>query len=145
MFGWLSRRQAPSNARVANPERMGSPRRLPAGLSTKLADQEDKWNAIAETIRFVAAVYRRGSETTVEVLRVDGAYLNNRHTLVLQVTAPKLVQHRNVGDHLEWARSFELPIEDLRQFEPLHPEFWRAGSRAYQSAIERGRQIAETL
>src|SRR5687767_15452794 len=98
MFGWLFERPAHRDAATADFKREAAERcRPPAGLSTKLADQEDKWNAIADAVGFVVAVYAKGEETLVDVLRVDGAYLNNRHTLVLQVVAPKPAKDRDVG------------------------------------------------
>jgi len=144
MFEWLFSHKAPRPIAIANRFLEAAARR-PAGLSTKLADQEDKWNAIAETIGFVLAVYTKGEETIVDVLHVKGAYLNDRHTLVLQVAAPKLVKDPNLGDHLEWKTNFELSIENLRHFDPLHEEFWRDGPQAYQSAIGRGLIAAEKL
>ena len=139
MFGWLVNHKAPVGSPVGDQQREAPYRCRPAGPSTRLADQEDKWNAIAETIGFVIAVYTKGEETVVDVLRVHGAYLNDRHNLVLDVAAPKFVKDRNTGDRLEWKMDFELPIQDLLRFEPLHAQFWRDGTQAYQSAIERAR------
>jgi hypothetical protein len=145
MFGWLFSRKARAGAPVAGRQRQASDRRRPPGLSTKLADQEDKWNAIAETIRFIVAVYVQGEETVVDVLRVRGAYLNDRHTLVLEVAAPKAVKDWDAGDRLEWVRDFELPIDALRHFQPLHAAFWRDGTQAYRRAVENRRAASEDL
>jgi len=146
MFEWLFDRQTHRDTAVPDLKREAAERRrLPAGLSTKLADQEDKWNAIADAVGFIVAVYAKGEETLVDVLRVDGAYLNNRHTLVLQVVAPKAARDRDVGGRLQWVRNFELPIEDLRHYEPLHAEFAGSDAEAYRSAVERGQRAAEKL
>jgi hypothetical protein len=145
MLRWLFDRKVPLNAPAAVRKREASRRRPPAGLSTKLAGQEDKWNAIADAVGFVVAVYNSGEETLVDVLRVRGAYLNDRHTLVLEVTAPKTFTNPDLGGRLEWENRFELPIEDLRHYELLHAEFWRDGAEAYRNAVERGLKSAKDL
>ena len=146
MFGWLFDRQAHRDTAAADLKREAEiRRRRPAGLSMKLADQEDKWNAIADAVGFIVAIYSNGEETLVDVLRVDGVYLNNRHTLVLQVVAPKAVRDRDVGGRLQWVNDIELSIEDLRHYEPLHVEFASCDPAAYRSAVERGRRAAEKL
>jgi hypothetical protein len=146
MFGWLFDRKAQIDVAAADRKSMASERRRPpAGISTKLADQEDKWNAIADAVGFVVAVYAKNEETRVDVLRVDGAYLNDRHTLVLQVVAPQTSSDRHIGDRIQWVREFELPIEDLLHYEPLRAEFGRVDAETYRSAVERGLRAAEKL
>ena len=108
----------------------------------EVLQEEEKWNRLSEEVGYVIAVYLKRKETIVDVLFVNQAEVNEKGKLRLLVAAPKVVKDRDIGDWLIWDKEFELPIESLLHFEPLHPEFHHAGNEAYRTAVERGLTIA---
>lgn len=118
----------------------------------ELVDEEDRWNRFAHEVGYMLAVYTRGKETIVDVLRVNEAFIDDRGKLKLGVEAPKVVKDRYVGDHLDWDEHFELPIESLLYREPVDPDFYThdaegygPGNKAYQKIVEKGLKIARKL
>jgi hypothetical protein len=111
----------------------------------ELIQQEQQWNRFADTTEFMLAIYQRGKETIVDVLRVNGASVNDRGKLILDVQAPKVTRDRYIGAYLEWDHEFELSVEKLRRYEPLTADFYMEGNDAYRRAVERGLKIARKL
>jgi len=91
------------------------------------------------------AVYTRGKETIVDVLRVNEAFIDDRSKLKLGVEAPKVVKDRYIGDYLDWDKHFELAIGSLLYHEPLHSDFHSDGNDAYRKVVEKGLKIARKL
>lgn len=117
-----------------------------------LIEEEDRWNRFADEVGYMLAVYTRGKEKIVDVLRVNEAFIDDRGKLKLGVEAPRVVKDRYLGVHLEWDKYFELPIESLLYYEPLDPEFYDLdahgyGSRnkAYREIVAKGLKIARKL
>jgi hypothetical protein len=101
---------------------------------------------------YILAIYTRRKETIVDVLRVNAAFIDVRGKLQLGVEAPKVVKDRYIGDHLDWDKHFELPIEALLYHERLDPEFYThdaegygPGNKAYRKLVERGLKIARKM
>jgi hypothetical protein len=118
----------------------------------ELIDQEDRWNRFADEVGYMLAVYSRREETIVDVLRVNEAFIDDRGKLKLGVEAPKVVKDRYVGDHLDWDKHFDLPIESLLYHEPIDLDFYThdaegygPGNKAYQKLVEKGLKIARKL
>jgi hypothetical protein len=59
----------------------------------ELVDLEDKWQRFSDGDGHILAVYKRGKTKTVDLLRVNEAYINSRGKLKLGVARPKL--HRS--------------------------------------------------
>lgn len=111
----------------------------------ELVDQEDRWNRFADEVGYMLAVYTRGKETNVDVLRVNEAFIDERGKLKVGVEAPKVVKDRHIGDYLDWDKHFELPIQSLLYHEPLHSDFHSDGNDAYRKLVEKGLKIARKL
>jgi hypothetical protein len=118
----------------------------------ELVDEEGRWNRFAAERGYMLAVYTCRQETIVDVVRVNEAFIDDRGKLKLGMGAPKVVKDRYIGDHLEWDKLFEMPIESLVYYEPLDPEFYThdaegygSGNRAYRALVERGLKIARDL
>lgn len=107
--------------------------------------EEARWNEFADSTQYTLAIYRRGKEIIVDVLRVNEAFIDKRGKLVLGVEAPKVVKDRDIGDYLDWDRHFELSREKLLHFEPLHSNFHDEGNEAYRRVVQRGLKIARKL
>jgi len=114
-------------------------------FGSKVIDEEDRWNRFADEVGYMLAVYTRGKETIVDVLRVNEAYIDDHGKLKLGVESPKVVRDRYIGDYLDWDKHFELPIESLLYHEPLHSEFHYDGNDAYRKVVEKGLKIASKL
>ncbi|MBA4190666.1 MAG: hypothetical protein C0467_21995 [Planctomycetaceae bacterium] len=108
----------------------------------EVLEAEEEWNRLSEEVGYFIAVYMKRKETIVDVLFVNQAEVTEKGELRLLVAAPKVMKDRDLGDWLIWDKEFELPIESLLHFEPLHPEFHHDGNDAYQKAVERGLKIA---
>ena len=118
----------------------------------ELVEQEARWNRFADASEFMLAIYKRGKEMVVDVLRVNEAFITDRGRLKLGVAAPKLLKDRYIGEHLDWDRNFELPVESLLYHEPLQKDFYEhdsegfaAANRKYQQIVQRGHRIARKL
>jgi hypothetical protein len=111
----------------------------------ELIDEEDRWNRFADEVGYMLAVYTRGKETIVDVLRVNEAFIDDRGKLKLGVEAPKVVKDRDIGDYLDWDKHFELPIQSLLYHEPLHSDFHSDGNDFYRKVVEKGLKIARKL
>jgi hypothetical protein len=121
-------------------------------LGKELVELEGRWNHFADKGGFILAVYAWRKETVVDVLRVNEAFIDDRGKLKLGVDAPKTVKDRYIGDHLDWDRHFELPLESLLYHEPLDPEFYShdakgygPGNKAYRGLVEKGLKIARKI
>lgn len=110
-----------------------------------LIADEARWNRFADEVQYMLAVYRRGGETVVDVLRVNEALIDGRGKLKLGVEAPKVIKDRHIGTYLDWDRHFELPVGSLLYHEPLHPNFPDDGLTTYQKTVERGLRVARNL
>jgi hypothetical protein len=117
-----------------------------------LIDEESRWSGFADEGVYILAVYVYRKETIVDVLQVNGAYIHDRGKLILEVAAPKVIKDRYIGDHLEWDKNFELPIESLRYHEPLPQDFYehdakgfQRANKAYKETVEKGLKIARKL
>lgn len=111
----------------------------------ELVDEEDRWNRFADKVGYMLAVYTRGKETIVDVLRVNEALIDDRGKLKLGVEAPKVVKDRDIGDFLDWDKHFELAIGSLIYHEPLHSDFHSDGKDAYRNVVEKGLTIVHKL
>ena len=111
----------------------------------ELVEQEDKWNRFADDVEYMLAVYRRGKETIVDVLRVNEAFITDRGKLKLGVEAPKVVKDRHIGDYLEWDKHFKLPVDSILYHEPLHADFHDDGDDAYRKIVKKGLKLARKL
>jgi len=111
----------------------------------EVVDEEDRWNRFADEVGYMLAVYTRGKETIVDVLRVNEAFIDDRGKLKLGVEAPKVVKDRDIGDYLDWDKHFELPIGSLLYHEPLHSDFHSDGNDTYRKVVEKGLKIARKL
>jgi hypothetical protein len=118
-----------------------------AECGPELLETERKWQAFSEGEGYILAVYVKGKDTIVDVLRVNDVYIEGkkRKTLKLHVEAPKLTKDKYIGDYLEWERDFEVPIDKLLYHEALPNNFYDLGIPAYQKAVERGLEIAKRL
>ena len=105
---------------------------------------ERQWEQYAETTEWMLAVYNRGKDNVVDVLRVNGASAREDGHIELDVTSPKLVRDRDDGDSMEWNQQFLLRLDDLLHHEPL-PNFNGSKSDEYKSIVERGMTIAKKL
>ncbi len=114
-------------------------------LGRELVGEEERWNCFADQVGYMLAVYTRGKETIVDVLRVNETFIDDRGNLRLGVEAPRVVKDRNFGKWLDWDRHFELPIGSLLYHEPLHSDFHSEGNDAYRKAVEKGLKIARKL
>ncbi|MGE3806900.1 MAG: hypothetical protein AB7K24_19715 [Gemmataceae bacterium] len=110
-----------------------------------LTEQEGRWNRFADEIGYMLAIFTRGKEKIVDVLRVNQAFIDGRGKLRLGVESPKVVKDRDIGDFLDWDKEFELPIGSLLFHEPLHAEFHAQGNEAYAQVVKRGLKIASEL
>ena len=110
-----------------------------------LIDQENRWNRFADNTEYMLAVFVRGKETTVDVLRVNEAFITRQGKLKLGVEAPKVVRDRHIGDWLDWDKRFELPVEAVLYHEPLHANFHDDGNDAYQKVVKKGLRLARKL
>lgn len=118
----------------------------------ELIAEESRWNQFADSTEYMLAIYRRGKQTVVDVLRVNEAWINGRGKLTLGVEAPKLVKDRHIGDYLDWDRYLELQREKPLHYEPLGADFYThnsagfaPGNKVYQRAVGRGLKIARKL
>lgn len=113
----------------------------------KLLAAEKLWQAFSAGKGYILAVYQKGQNQIVDVLRVDGASIagQRKKTLKLHVVAPNVKIDKVFGDDLEVGRHFEIPIHKVLYSEPLPPDFRRQGIPAYREAIERGFEIAKKL
>jgi hypothetical protein len=121
-------------------------------LGPELIAQESHWNTFADEREFMLAIYRSGKATVVDVLCVNGAFVTEKGKLRLDVAAPKRINDPDIGEHLDWDRGFELPVESLLYHEPLQKDFYRHDSegfakanRKYQQIVENGLKIARKL
>jgi len=110
-----------------------------------LVAKESRWNQFADDVGYMLAVYNRGKETIVDVLRVSEAIITVRGKLKLSLEAPKVVRDRHIGAYLDWDRHLELSIDALLYHEPLHAGFHSDGIDAYRKAVERGLKVARKL
>jgi hypothetical protein len=111
----------------------------------ELIAEEARWDHFADSTEYMLAIYRRGKEIVVDVLRVNEAFIDNRGKLRLSVEAPKVVKDQDIGDLLDWDEHFELLREELLHFEPLHAGFHADGNDAYRQTVERGLKLARKL
>ena len=111
----------------------------------ELIEEETRWNRFADDVGYMLAVYKRGKETIVDVLRVNEAVLTDTGKMGLGVEAPKLVKDRYIGDHLEWDKYFELALDSILYHEPLHADFHNDGNDAYRKVVENGMKIARRI
>lgn len=107
--------------------------------------EETRWNQFADENGYILAIYTKGKETIVDVLRVNEAFIDARGKLKLGVEAPKLIKDRHIGDWLDWDKHFELPVASLLHYEPLHADFHDDGIPAYKAVIERGLAQARSM
>ena len=113
----------------------------------ELIAAEAQWLNFSETVGYMLAVYDRGKNTVVDVLRVEDAFIHGKvkKKLKLTVSAPKRIKDRYIGEYLDWDRTFDLPFEKVRYHEPLHADFHDDGICVYQATVERGLDIAKKL
>jgi hypothetical protein len=111
----------------------------------ELIEAERKWNELSDQVRYILAVYRKGKETIVDVLDCGDADINERGKLILNASLPKVVNDPHLGKILEWDKTLTLPVDDIRHYEPLHPNFHDEEIEGYQRAVERGLKIARKL
>jgi hypothetical protein len=104
--------------------------------------KQQEWNRFAENTEYMLAIYRRGSEIIVDVLRVNEASIDKSGAVKLGVAAPKLRKDPNIGDYLEWEKEFELAEKSLLFHKPLHAQFHDDGVEAYRKNVETGLVIA---
>lgn len=118
-----------------------------AACGPELLAAKKQWQAFSAGEGLILAIYRKGQNTIVEVLRVNNAYIEGQRkkTLKLHVMAPRVKKDKVFGDYLERGRDFEIPIHKVLYTEPLPPNFRRQGIPAYRQAIERGLEIAKKL
>lgn len=107
----------------------------------ELIEVERKWNQMSEDLRFILIAYRKGKETVVDVLDCAGAEINKSGNVVLQASVPKIVKDRHIGQYLEWDKSITIPIENIRYYEYLNPNFHEEEIGEYRKAVERGLSI----
>ena len=111
----------------------------------ELIDKQHQWNIFSERVEYMLAIFIRGKNTIVEVLRVNEALITERGKLKLGVEAPKVVKDRHIGDYLDWDKYFELPFDAILHYEPLHTNFHDDGNDAYRKVIEKGLLLANNL
>jgi hypothetical protein len=118
----------------------------------ELIDQESYWNQFADDPEYMLAVYKRGNQTVVDVLRVNVAFIAENGSLKLGVAAPKLVKDRHIGEHLDWDHDFELHFDALLHHEPLRKDWYDHDSkgftranREYKMLVEKGLTVARKL
>lgn len=118
-----------------------------AACGPELLAAEKQWRKCSESEGYILAIYQKGANTIIDVLRVDDAWIEGKRkkTLKLHVVAPKLKKDEFFGDCLEWERDFQLPIHKVLYSETLPPTFHDQGIPEYRQTIERGREIAKTL
>jgi len=118
-----------------------------AECGQELIDAVEHWTNFADDVRFMLAIYDRGKNTIVDVLEVNDAYIDGtrKKKLKLCLAAPKVVKDRHIGNYLEWEREFELPLEKLLHYEPLHSDFCNDGNDAYKKVVERGLKTAKRM
>jgi hypothetical protein len=118
---------------------------------SELIAAEKQWQKFAETVEFMLAIYKRGKETIVDVLRVNDVFVDGHKKKVLKlcVESPRLVKDKDIGCYLDWDHSFELPIENLFYYEPLHADFPKEildnGISVYTQIVKKGLRIAKRL
>lgn len=134
----LARKRVSSKARVREQK-----------YGRELLSKETEWNQFADTVGFLLAVYEWRSEIVVDVLLVNEAYVTTRGKLKISVAAPKRRQEKHLGVIFEWERDFDLPIEALLHYEPLHSKFDHEivsnGVDVYRSVIEHGLKMAKKI
>lgn len=102
-----------------------------------------KWQAFAVGEGYMLAVYTKGTKTImVDVLRVNDVSIEKK-VLKLFVEIPKRVKDKDIGEYLEWDKSFDLAIEKLLYHEEMPKGFYDKGIPAYQKAVDRGLKIAK--
>jgi len=116
-----------------------------AKFGKEVIDEENRWNEFADRVGYMLAIFNRGKETVVDVLRVNEAFIRDRGKLKLAVEAPKVVKDRHIGDYLDWDKHFELPIDAILHHEPLHANFHDDGNDAYRKIVEKGLKLAKKL
>lgn len=134
-------------ARVPSEEQERTDAEWATACGPELLAAEKQWQDVSASDGYILAIYQKGSNTIVDVLRVIGAYIEGQRkkTLKLHVVAPKIRKDKIFGDDLETGRDFEIPVHNLLYTEPLPPTFRRQGISAYDQAIERGLEIAKKL
>ena len=111
----------------------------------ELVEAEDRWNQFAESTEYMLAIYVRGKSTIVDVLRVNGAFIDGRGKLQLEVEAPKLYRDRGIGDYLMWETDQKIVVDKLLHYEPLHRDFDDERINVYTKTVENGLKIAKKL
>ena len=107
-------------------------------------EKEEEWNEFADEQDYMLAIYQRGKDIIVDVLRVLGADINKRKKVVLDVQAPKVVKDPDIGRVIEWEREFTLPLEKLLYFEGLGRDYFLPDDlEKYKKLVERGLKIAK--
>lgn len=116
-------------------------------LGPEMFAAKKKWEAIAATDGYILAIYSKGAETIVDVLRVNDVSIEGQKTkgLKLEVESPKRIKDKDIGDYLEWDRGFNLTIDKLLHSEVLPKDFYDSGIPGYQKVIDRGLKIAQKL
>ena len=134
-------------ARVPSSEQERADAEWAAACGPELLAAEKHWQTFSAGEGLILAIYRKGRNTLVEVLRVNDAHIEgqSKKTLKLHVMAPKVKRDKVFGDYLERGRDFEIAIHKMLYSEPLPPNFRRQGIPAYRQAIERGLEIAKKL
>ena len=134
--------------RVLSEEQERANAKWAAACGPELLAAEKQCQAFSAGKEYILAIYKKGQNTIVDVLRVKDAYIEGQRkkTLKLHVVAPKIKKDKVFGDYLGTRREFEIPIHKLLYTEPVpSTSLLRQGISAYRQLIERGREIAKTL
>ncbi|QDT10716.1 hypothetical protein [Planctomycetes bacterium K23_9] len=106
-----------------------------------------KWNQFADGPEYMLAIYEKGKNVVVDVLRVNEADESGKTGVSLFCEAPKLRKDKHLGEHLEFERVVKLNVKKLLYHEPL-PRFQDDHDTEidrYQKAVKRGLGIAKKL
>lgn len=134
-----------ANPQLAEARERAKTRACERKFRPELLAEESRWNKFADSTEYMLAIYRRGKEIIVDVLRVNEAFINGRGKLTLGVAAPKLMKDRHTGQYLAWEKEFTLPIGKLLHYEALHEGLHWGDIGGYRSAVKRGLKIARKL
>lgn len=101
-----------SDAEHANPKLRGEreqakERQRAKKFGAELIAQEKQWQQLADQDKWLAAVHKSGKSVKVDLLRINGAYINDKGKLRIETEAGKAINDGDLGPIVDIGRYVE--------------------------------------
>ena len=110
----------------------------------ELIDAEQKWEQLSKENKWLVAVYKSGKNINAELLRINGAFIEENGTLKVEAEVGKVIKDKDLGNIVDLGRYVALDISKLLWSQIIDTFELKEVDR-FSRTLKHAEQIAEQL